>query len=58
MKSRFDFGDDKQYKEYLKSYYVGQVICGASLQTTKRDVSFVISIVDELIKQLHTDEKK
>lgn len=57
MKSRFDFGTDEQYKEYLRHYYVGQIICGANLVMTNNDVTFAIKLADELIKQLKINEK-
>lgn len=69
MKSRYDFGTDEQYVEYLRHYYAGQALNGLitnpninrpSIYNEKECSEFsrvCVQYSESLIKQLKINEK-
>lgn len=50
MKSRYDFGDDDQYYEYLVHYYVGQLLSNSG--AVKCDSGKVIEICKAIVERI------
>lgn len=52
MKSRYDFGSDDQYYEYLVHYYTGQILCNAGAVECDADKvnEIAVSMVERIKK--------
>lgn len=61
MKARHDFKTDKEYENYMKSYYAGQALSGLLLSNDFEDESLLvkkaIDVADLMVAQLFRKEE-